>query len=135
MTGRFGVVRTVGEKVTADLIGGTNLKYNGVELNGLAEWTGQIIKVVRKNGEGTGGWFIVGETVPTTCAGKVLSICHPDGSTHAYNIVKVQPIATGTKILIREDPAFSIGTQNTQWLRCPKYTISGTKNIYTIINL
>ena len=134
--GRYGFVRVRAGRVTeAHLVGGTQLRFGNVELKGPAGWRGSIRKVIRSRSNGAGGAFEVAERVPPDCAPCTLIVHHADGTVHGYNVIRIESMARGSRLFVREDPGFEMTRDGkTEFLRYPQRTIQGAKNTYEIMN-
>jgi len=137
-TGRCGVIRLSAQKpVEAHLVGGSRLCLGDFELSASSAWSGSITKAIRGRAPGSRGYFEVAETIEpgASAQARTLIVRHPDGTQHAYNVVRVEPHDEGSRLYVREDPAFEITRRGTTRLTCyPQREIDGTKNTYEMLN-
>ncbi len=136
--GRYGMVRMAGGRVTeAHLVGATRLQCGDFELKGHAAWTGQIQSITRGRSKGSRGSFDVAERIPAgdAAGARALIVRHADGTEHAYTLVRVEALDTGSRLHVLEDPAMKVTRDDkTQWLACPQRTINGATNTYELLN-
>ena len=132
--GRYGMLRKKGKKIVeAHLAGGTKLGLGNFELAGLDKWSGKINDVVRENDKGSRGWFEVEGNLPKSFKGTML-ITFPDESVRGYNVDRIEPAKEASRIFVKEDPGFVVGTKLTRSICYPLRDIEGTENNYELLN-
>jgi len=138
LTGRYGFVRTRGERVVeARMVGGAHLAFGGFRVKGASGWSGKIAKAVRERGKGTRGWFEVAEALaPRSIAlPQALIVQHPDATQHAYNVVRVERSGEVCRLYVREDPAFEIAADGmTNFVCHPCRKIQGATHAYELLH-
>lgn len=136
--GMYSLVRLRDDTVVlAHLAGGSRLVYGPVRLSGNSCWRGLVRRSVREEKEGAGGYLEVSEAIPPERAGLLgaLIVRHPDATEHAYNIVGLETIENGTRIRVREDPAFVLTDHGTtRFVVYPVREIPGTQHHYEILD-
>ncbi len=134
--GRYAFARVRNGQVReAHLVGGTRLSCAGVEVTGTAAWKGAVRRVIRERSARAGGAFEVAGSIPPGAVPCTMLIRHGDGSAHAYNVVRIEPLEDGTRLFVREDPALEITPDGqTRFVRYPQRTIPGGANSYEILN-
>ena len=106
--GRMGFVRLRGKEVLdAYLLDGTRLRCGEAELMAQPAPAGHVAGVMREN-QGFG--FHVNEKLPEggKLAGRTVLVTLPDGARHAYPITRVESAASGSLMVLPEDPGFDL---------------------------
>ncbi len=123
-----------GKAVEGELVNGSELAGGGLRITGGHPFEGTIVEV----GEATmdaeyGGWFLVAERPPAAGGVDALIVCMADGTTRGYNIVRIEPTGSGSRIYVKERPALSLSPTATQLLSFPQRTILGSAPRYEAV--
>jgi len=132
-SGAFGAVRVgaQGEVVRAWLAGGKSLSLGAMTLAGREGWRGRVTGYAR---EGIQGSFDVDQQIEAKSAGPFV-LKFADGAIWPFNVVAVEPIAGGSRVRVRETPAFEIVNGKTRITAYPQREFAGTRLEFEMMDL
>jgi hypothetical protein len=132
--GTQGFVRTRdGQAVEMHLVNGIHLSLGDVKLEGIPALSGEIVESHREESPESRGWFVVNEQLDITADDRLLLARYPDGTTQGYHIIQVEPESGGTRIHVREKPAFQYTKAGIELSTFPQRTIEGRRVNYEIL--
>lgn len=129
--GGYGLVRIAHSRVTSmHLYDGAALRLGHVETKSMRGWDGRIVAVGREEGTDVRGWFDVTDRIPPDAVVGALLLRFADGTVRGYNVRRTEPLATGTRIHVVEDPGFDVGAGNVVLTSYPQRRLKGTEVMY-----
>ncbi|HRU06274.1 MAG TPA: heparinase II/III family protein [Candidatus Brocadiia bacterium] len=132
-SGAFGAVRVSAqsEVLGAWLAGGKSLSLGAVTLAGREGWRGRVTEWARL---GVQGHFDVNQRIEAERTGPFI-LKFADGSIWPFNIVAIEPISGGSRVRVRETPAFEIAGGKTRITAYPQREFAGTRLEFEIMEL
>jgi len=127
--GDYGMVRTDAAKnvLNAWLVAGTKLSFGGKTLTGRCGWSGQVLRHGNDSlHTGAQGYFDIDQNVEQKQVGLFM-LRFADGTFWPFNVVAIERLPQGSRVHVREKPAFQIGDGKTRLLAFPQREIDGDK--------
>ena len=132
--GRYGLVRTRGDKVAAaHLVGGKTLRIGSQAIDAAPLHSGAILDIQPYDDGVSYGYFDVAARIENA-GGSAFVVHHPDGSTQAYNITKLEPRDRGTRIYVAEDAGFEYTKKGIRTITYPRRSIKGQRSKYELLS-
>ncbi len=133
--GQWGFARVRDHRcVEAHLIGGRSLNLGTTAISGQGWCSGQVNQVHRIVTKEYRGYFDIAEDVGSI-GGSILSIEFPDRTIRVYNISKIEPLDSGSRIYVVEDPGFTIHDGSIQLITFPQRSVRGVVAKYHIASI
>jgi hypothetical protein len=111
---------------TARLYDSSRLQFGAVSLEERAGWTGTVQSWdVRGQRDGSRGSLVVDQNLAGTDLGPLL-LTFADGTVWPFNVVGLEPLGGGTRVHVRERPAFTVAAGKTTITSFPQRDIEGT---------
>ncbi len=107
------------------------VRHNGDRITIAPGWAGEVRDYRREEGDDFRGWFDVAESVNAKSAGT-LFIHFADNTQRAFNLMRGEKIASGTRLYVREDPGFDIEGDKVKLTDYPQREIDGAALRYSL---
>jgi hypothetical protein len=131
--GAYGAVRlnARSEVQGAWLAGGKALSLGAATLAGRDGWRGRVLNCAR---EGIQGVFDVDQRIAAKNTGPFI-LRFADGTIWPFNVTAIEPAAGGSRVHVRETPAFEIANGKTRITAYPQREIAGTRLEFEMMEL
>jgi hypothetical protein len=126
--GRYAWVRldSSGTPRAARLFDASRVRFGGMRIEGRAGWRGTVLEWdVRGRREGSRGSFLVDQAIDRPGTGTFM-LTFADGTVWPFNVVDIEPAAGGSRVHVREKPAFAVSGGKTRITAYPQREVDGT---------
>jgi len=128
MAGRYAWLRldAAGLVQAARVYGTSRLQLGDLHLAGVGGWSGAVRSWdTAGQRPGSRGSLLLDQALEANCGGPLL-VRFADGTVWPFGIVEVEPEAGGTRVHVREKPAFDVVEGTTRITSFPQREIEGT---------
>jgi len=134
-SGSWGLTRIEGGRCVEAHMIGDRLSAAGCTLTGTAGWCGEVRAVGREPAGGSRGFLDVDGRVDPSATRCALLVEFPDRTCRAYNVVRIEPLAQGTRLRLAETPGFEVEEGKVKLVSFPQRTIEGTRVTWSLLHL
>lgn len=126
-TGHYGLIRLNADGLaTQAYLGGAKLSLGDMQLAAAAGWRGQVLARQRFTDQiDVRGSFDIAESVDANRAGPVILVRFADGTTWPFNIATIEKIDDGSRITVKEDPAYDLEDGKAHFRAFPRRSVNG----------
>jgi hypothetical protein len=136
-SGRFGLVRLArsGMLTQSYLVGGDRLHIGENHVAEAPVLQGNVLKIEPFDDGHSYGVIDVDQTLSSSIVGRVLIVHHPDGSTQAYRIQRLEPASSGTRVYTAEDAGFVFTDVGIETITFPRRRVSGSPSRFEVLTV
>jgi hypothetical protein len=133
--GRYGWLRTRDGRVEqARLVAGQSIALGDATLTATpgSGWSGMVIQHGHTATVESRGWFDVTQAIPPDTTTGALLLTFSDGTVRGFNVVRIEPRDSGTRLHVREAPGFDIADGQINLTSFPQRTIEDSALRYDL---